>query len=68
MRRALYRPGTWFQLSCDAPSDCDHMRVFISHSGLDSRQAAAADAAQARVKADRLRAQAEDLTNDADLP
>jgi hypothetical protein len=35
---------------------------------LDGRQAAAADAAQARVKADRLRAQAEDLTDDADLP
>jgi uncharacterized protein YjbJ (UPF0337 family) len=35
---------------------------------LDGRQAAVADAAQARVKADRLRAQAEDLTDDADLP
>jgi hypothetical protein len=35
---------------------------------LDGRQAAVADAAQARAEADRLRAQAENLTDDTDLP
>ncbi|MCW2563702.1 MAG: hypothetical protein JWQ31_2262, partial [Mycobacterium sp.] len=35
---------------------------------LDDHQAAVAEAAQARAKADDLRAQAEDLPNDADRP
>ena len=35
---------------------------------LDGHQAAVADAAKARAKADRLRGQAEDLTDDADHP
>jgi uncharacterized protein YjbJ (UPF0337 family) len=47
-----------------------HVRAAGKEVGdaLDDHQAAVADAAKARAKADRLRGQAEDMANDADTP